>query len=76
MKLNAEMFSLLLIRSLEVFIYSVSNWNTPHILDMRSGASLIVQAENHFLTVDISQGVQVSSFPLKIRRRLHLSVDA
>ncbi|CAM9565795.1 unnamed protein product [Ascophyllum nodosum] len=46
----------------QVFIYSVSNWNTPHILDMRSGASLIVQAENHFLTVDISQGVQIWTY--------------
>lgn len=43
----------------QVFIYSVANWNTPHILDMRAGASLIVQAEKHFLTLDTAQGIQV-----------------
>ena len=38
----------------------MANWNTPHILDMRGAASLIVQAETHFLTLDAAQGVQVS----------------
>lgn len=44
----------------KVFIYSVTNWNTPHILDMRGATSLIVQAETHFLALDTAQGVQVS----------------
>ncbi|CAM9682340.1 unnamed protein product [Pylaiella littoralis] len=42
----------------QVFIYSVTNWNTPHILDMRGATSLIVQAETHFLALDTAQGVQ------------------
>lgn len=46
---------------LQVFIYAVTNWNTPHILDMRGGATLLMQAENHFLTLDPAQGIQVSS---------------
>lgn len=46
--------------TIQVFIYSVTNWNTPHILDMRGATSLIVQAETHFLTLDNSQGVQAS----------------
>lgn len=45
----------------QVFIYSVTNWNTPHILDMRGGASLIVQSETHFLTLEGVQGLQVRS---------------
>lgn len=48
------------ISMLQVFIYSVTNWNTPHILDMRGATSLIVQAETNFLTLDTSQGVQAS----------------
>ncbi len=48
---------------IQVFIYSVTNWNTPHILDMRGATSLIVQAETHFLTLDTTQGVQVSLGP-------------
>ncbi|CAM9692177.1 unnamed protein product, partial [Laminaria digitata] len=46
----------------QVFIYSVANWNTPHILDMRGAASLIVQAETHFLTLDTAQGVQIWTY--------------
>lgn len=53
----------LLVKLGQVFIYSVANWNTPHILDTRGGASLIVQSETHFLTLDAAQGVQVSSRP-------------
>lgn len=33
--------------------YSVSNWNTPTIFDLKEGSvSLIVMAEKHFLVVD------------------------
>eukprot|EP00752_Nemacystus_decipiens_P011443 g10162.t1 len=46
----------------QVFIYSVTNWNTPHILDMRGATSLIVQAETHFLTLDNSQGVESAAW--------------
>lgn len=52
----------------QVFIYSVTNWNTPHILDMRGATSLIVQAETHFLTLDTTQGVQVSQSSRLIER--------
>ncbi|CAM9610245.1 unnamed protein product, partial [Ectocarpus sp. 13 AM-2016] len=46
----------------QVLIYSVTNWNTPYILDMRGATSLIVQAETHFLTLDTAQGVQIWTY--------------
>ncbi|CAB1104304.1 unnamed protein product [Ectocarpus sp. CCAP 1310/34] len=46
----------------QVLIYSVTNWNTPYILDMRGATSLIVQAATHFLTLDTAQGVQIWTY--------------
>ncbi|XP_067221151.1 intraflagellar transport protein 80 homolog isoform X2 [Chanodichthys erythropterus] len=39
--------------SLQCYVYSAKNWNTPLIFDLKEGTvSLIVQAERHFLLVD------------------------
>ncbi|XP_067307985.1 intraflagellar transport protein 80 homolog [Pseudorasbora parva] len=39
--------------SLQCYVYSAKNWNTPLIFDLKEGSvSLIVQAERHFLLVD------------------------
>ncbi|XP_063162567.1 intraflagellar transport protein 80 homolog isoform X3 [Candoia aspera] len=39
--------------SLQCYIFSVKNWNTPLIFDLKEGTvSLILQAERHFLLVD------------------------
>lgn len=46
----------------QCFIYAVTNWNTPHIFDMRGAASLIALSAKHFLTVDSIAGVQVWSY--------------
>ncbi|XP_072557690.1 intraflagellar transport protein 80 homolog isoform X1 [Paramormyrops kingsleyae] len=48
--------------SLQCYIYSVTNWNTPLIFDLKDGAvSLILQAERHFLLVD-GGGIYVFSY--------------
>ncbi|KAM7413006.1 hypothetical protein PAMA_020407 [Pampus argenteus] len=39
--------------SLQCYVYSSTNWNTPLIFDLKEGTvSLILQAEKHFLLVD------------------------
>ncbi|XP_064418295.1 intraflagellar transport protein 80 homolog isoform X1 [Latimeria chalumnae] len=39
--------------SLQCYVYSTKNWNTPLIFDLKEGTvSLIVQAERYFLLVD------------------------
>ncbi|KAM5276035.1 intraflagellar transport protein 80 homolog isoform 3-T3 [Hipposideros larvatus] len=39
--------------SLQCYVFSTKNWNTPLIFDLREGTvSLILQAERHFLLVD------------------------
>uniref|UniRef100_A0A8C7L7T0 Intraflagellar transport 80 homolog (Chlamydomonas) n=1 Tax=Oncorhynchus kisutch TaxID=8019 RepID=A0A8C7L7T0_ONCKI len=48
--------------SLQCYVYSATNWNTPLIFDLKEGTvSLIVQAEKHFLLVD-GTGVYVFSY--------------
>ncbi|XP_028818647.1 intraflagellar transport protein 80 homolog isoform X2 [Denticeps clupeoides] len=48
--------------SLQCYIYSVKNWNTPLIFDLKEGTvSLILQADRHFLLVD-GGGVYVFSY--------------
>lgn len=33
----------------QCFIYTLPNWNTPHMFDLRSSPNLIVQAEKYVL---------------------------
>ncbi|KAJ8388659.1 hypothetical protein AAFF_G00130680 [Aldrovandia affinis] len=48
--------------SLQCYVYSAKNWNTPLIFDLKEGSvSLILQAERHFLLVDGS-GLYVYSY--------------
>ncbi|XP_018588159.2 intraflagellar transport protein 80 homolog isoform X1 [Scleropages formosus] len=48
--------------SLQCYVYSVKNWNTPLIFDLKEGTvSLILQAERHFLLVD-GAGIYVFSY--------------
>ncbi|XP_033833163.1 intraflagellar transport protein 80 homolog [Periophthalmus magnuspinnatus] len=48
--------------SLQCYVYSSKNWNTPLIFDLKEGTvSLIVQAEKHFLLVD-GAGLYIFSY--------------
>uniref|UniRef100_A0AAV2J5C6 Intraflagellar transport 80 n=1 Tax=Knipowitschia caucasica TaxID=637954 RepID=A0AAV2J5C6_KNICA len=48
--------------SLQCYVYSSRNWNTPLIFDLKEGTiSLIVQAEKHFLLVD-GAGLYIFSY--------------
>ncbi|RXM33144.1 Intraflagellar transport protein 80-like [Acipenser ruthenus] len=48
--------------SLQCYVYSAKNWNTPLIFDLKEGTvSLILQAERHFLLVD-GAGIYLFSY--------------
>ncbi|RVE64929.1 hypothetical protein OJAV_G00130660 [Oryzias javanicus] len=48
--------------SLQCYVYSSRNWNTPLIFDLKEGTvSLILQAEKHFLLVD-GAGLYIFSY--------------
>ncbi|XP_006861914.1 PREDICTED: intraflagellar transport protein 80 homolog [Chrysochloris asiatica] len=48
--------------SLQCYVFSTKNWNTPLIFDLKEGTvSLILQAERHFLLVDGS-GIYLYSY--------------
>mmetsp|Transcript_9313 Transcript_9313/g.27128 ORF Transcript_9313/g.27128 Transcript_9313/m.27128 type:complete len:764 (-) Transcript_9313:259-2550(-) len=48
--------------SAQCLVYSVNNWNTPHIFDLKESVSMIKISPKHFTTVDNLSGVQVFSF--------------
>jgi len=45
----------------QCYIYSVTNWNTPHIFDLRHTVSLIVLAKERFLMMD-SEGIIIYNY--------------
>mmetsp|Transcript_24926 Transcript_24926/g.44327 ORF Transcript_24926/g.44327 Transcript_24926/m.44327 type:complete len:775 (+) Transcript_24926:94-2418(+) len=46
----------------QCFIYAVTNWNTPHIFDLRATPSLISLADGYFLTMDPTHGVIIYTY--------------
>ncbi|OWF41163.1 intraflagellar transport protein 80 homolog [Mizuhopecten yessoensis] len=61
-KLSLEFNHLVVATSTQCYIYSVKNWNTPMIFDLKEGnVSLILQSEKHFLLVD-NAGIYVFSY--------------
>ncbi|CAL4111796.1 unnamed protein product, partial [Meganyctiphanes norvegica] len=52
-KVSLSFSHLVVVTSTQAYVYSTRNWNTPIIFDLKeASASLIVQAERHFLLVD------------------------
>eukprot|EP00879_Flechtneria_rotunda_P009285 GHRR01009720.1.p1 GENE.GHRR01009720.1~~GHRR01009720.1.p1 ORF type:complete len:478 (+),score=231.72 GHRR01009720.1:1464-2897(+) len=43
-------------------IYSTSNWNTPHIFDLKEPVQLVLQFARGFALLDASAGVQVITY--------------
>lgn len=54
----------------QCLIYSVSNWNTPHIFDLKESVSMLKLAQRHFATVDKLLGVQVYSYEGRVLSHL------
>jgi len=54
--------SLVVCTATQCHIYSATNWNTPHIFDVRDPVRLIVQSATHFLTIDAVKGVQAYTY--------------
>ena len=40
---------LIVTTSAQCYLYSINNWNTPHIFDLRYPVSLIIQSDRHFV---------------------------
>merc|ERR1719284_1172366 len=45
----------------QCFVYQQSNWNTPHVEDLKEPPTLILQCPHHFALVD-ANGIQVISY--------------
>uniref|UniRef100_UPI00398F7D97 intraflagellar transport protein 80 homolog isoform X2 n=1 Tax=Pristiophorus japonicus TaxID=55135 RepID=UPI00398F7D97 len=53
---------LVVVTSLQCYVYSTKNWNTPLVFDLKEGTlSLILQAERHFLLLD-GAGIYLYSY--------------
>lgn len=53
---------LIVATSTQCHIYSTSNWNTPHIFDLKDTVTLILQCERHFLVLDNASGLQLYTY--------------
>mmetsp|Transcript_95426 Transcript_95426/g.172190 ORF Transcript_95426/g.172190 Transcript_95426/m.172190 type:complete len:762 (+) Transcript_95426:124-2409(+) len=45
----------------QCFVYQSTNWNTPHVEDLKEPPTLIVQCPHHFALVD-ANGIQIISY--------------
>ncbi|GBG65480.1 hypothetical protein CBR_g51075 [Chara braunii] len=43
-------------------IFSTSNWNTPHIFDIKDTVLMILQSQRHFLMIDSFSGLQLFTY--------------
>lgn len=53
--------SLIVTTNNQCFVYQQTNWNTPHVEDLKEPPTLIVQCPHHFALVD-ANGIQVNSY--------------
>mmetsp|Transcript_12370 Transcript_12370/g.35119 ORF Transcript_12370/g.35119 Transcript_12370/m.35119 type:complete len:759 (+) Transcript_12370:80-2356(+) len=53
--------SLVVVTNSQCFIYQQSNWNTPHVEDLKEPPTLIIQCPFHFALVD-ANGVQIINY--------------
>jgi len=56
----------------QCFIYHQTNWNTPHVEDLKDPPTLIVQCPHHFALVD-ANGIQVISYEGRVLSSIKFS---
>jgi intraflagellar transport protein 80 len=56
----------------QCFVYQSSNWNTPHVEDLKEPPTLIVQCQHHFALVD-ANGIQVISYEGRVLSTIKFS---
>lgn len=61
-KISLGFDHLIVATSTQCHIYSTSNWNTPHIFDLKDTVTLILQCDRHFLLLDNSMGLQIYTY--------------
>ena len=57
---------LVVVTATQCCIYATSNWNTPHIIELKGTVSLILLCERHFLLVDTINGLQIINYDGRI----------
>merc|ERR1719359_1530546 len=56
----------------QCFVYQSTNWNTPHVEDLKEPPTLIVQCAHHFALVD-ANGIQVISYEGRVLSTIKFS---
>lgn len=50
----------------QCYVYDFSNWNTPHIFDLKDAVSFITQCSKLFCLVECTQGLMIYNYDGKI----------
>lgn len=50
----------------QCYVYDFSNWNTPHIFDLKDSVSFITQCSKLFCLVECTQGLMIYNYDGKI----------
>ncbi|XP_024390089.1 uncharacterized protein [Physcomitrium patens] len=61
-KMSLSFQQLVVATASQCCIYSVTNWNTPHILDVKDSVILVKQCRRYFLLIDCFMGLQLFTY--------------
>lgn len=50
----------------QCYIYNFSNWNTPHIFDLKDSVSFILQSQKYFCLIENTNGIMVYNYDGKL----------
>lgn len=50
----------------QCYIYDFSNWNTPHIFDLKDSVTFILQTSKFFCLVENTQGLMLYNYDGKL----------
>lgn len=50
----------------QCYIYNFSNWNTPHIFDLKDSVSFILQSPKYFCLIENTNGIMVYNYDGKM----------
>jgi intraflagellar transport protein 80 len=50
----------------QCYIYNFTNWNTPHIFDLKDSVSSILQSQKYFCLIENTNGIMVYNYDGKL----------
>ena len=50
----------------QCYVYDFSNWNTPHIFDLKDSVTFITQCSKFFCLVESTQGLMIYNYDGKM----------